>query len=137
MLVYTFWLHTIFIPYIFIYSICDDSGLKSTEEFGVYEVANVLMPDGISWMGTQDHSKWCSSLSSNVEISCVGDINRMCSQESRGGGAMCSTNSNLWIAFNSIIKSVESCYQWNPCYPSQNSTQCYWCTSPAPTASLT
>lgn len=36
---------------------------------------------------------------------CVGDINRMCSQESRGGGTVCVSNSSatLWQSFDSAI----------------------------------
>ena len=59
----------------------------------------------------------------------LGDIDRMCSQESRGGGAMCVQDASLWIAFNSIVASVESCYKYNPCGGS--STQCYWCSPSA------
>jgi deoxyribonuclease-2 len=117
-------------------SICGQNGSKSNEEYSVYEVASISMPDGISWSGTEDHSKWGATLSTSSSlVSCVGDINRMCSQESRGGGAICSDNLNLWKAFDSIIKSQESCYQYNPCYPYQTSTQCYWCPTNSPSVS--
>ena len=59
----------------------------------------------------------------------------MCSQETRGGGALCTKNSRLWAAFNSSIVSVESCYQYDPCLGT--STQCYWCPTKAPTVKPT
>jgi hypothetical protein len=36
-------------------------------------------------------------------MSCVGDINRMCSQEKRGGGALCTEDYSLWVAFNRCL----------------------------------
>ena len=39
---------------------------------------------------------------------CVGDINRMCSQESRGGGTVCVSNSSaaLWQSFDTSITGI-------------------------------
>lgn len=116
-------------------SICGSNGEK-VAKFDIYEINKVAMPGpgDYSWTGTQDHSKWASSLGRlNNPVSCVGDMNRMCSQESRGGGTMCSKNYGLWSAFNSSIRSIESCYQYDPCLGT--STQCYWCPSKAPTSS--
>jgi len=114
-------------------SICG-TGPKASEVYDVYEVASVVMPDGTTWAGTQDHSKWGAALEGqSATASCVGDINRMCSQEARGGGALCSTDERRWAAFSSIIKAEEACYQYNPCYPSGTSTQCYWCPTSMPT----
>jgi hypothetical protein len=64
---------------------------------------------------------------------CIGDINRMCSQEGRGGGTVCVTDASdeLWGSFNDAITSVEDCWAYNPCAGS--STQCYWCPSKPPT----
>ena len=50
----------------------------------IYFVNQVNMTDGTTWSGTKDHSKWGVGITKN--IACFGDINRMCSQESRGGG---------------------------------------------------
>lgn len=59
---------------------------------------------------------------------CIGDVNRMCSQENRGGGAVCVYDEGdafLWNAFNASIGSVEDCWAYDPC--TATSTQCYWC----------
>ena len=116
-------------------SICGDGPKQNQEEYDVYMVAEVKMPDGTSWEGSQDHSKWGCTTGSDVYASCVGDINRMCSQETRGGGALCSGDEGMWKAFESIVSSVESCYEYDPCYPNGTSTQCYWCQTAAPTPS--
>lgn len=55
----------------------------------------------------------------------------MCSQETRGGGAICLIDSGLWNAFNRSVAALEGCWQYDPCLGS--STQCYWCPSKAPT----
>ena len=131
-------------------SICGTNGSKAYEAYDVYTVSRVDMPKGgMSWNGTQDHSKWASAIKVGVtnsggsdsqsswgsNVTCVGDINRMCSQEKRGGGAMCTIDNNLWSAFNNAIGGVEGCYQYNPCASAGGtSTQCYWCTTSSPTA---
>ena len=92
--------------------------------YPVFEIQGVKMSDGVSWDGTTDHSKWASGRS--VKVACVGGINRMCSQELRGGNAFCSTDANLWAAFNAIINGVESCFEENPCTGGDQHT-CYWC----------
>lgn len=98
-------------------------------EFNVYEVASVTMPDGFSWTGTEDHSKWASTVENQGdEAVCIGDENRMCSQENRGGGTACvsAPSLNLWSAFNNAINgNVSSCWVEDPCLGT--STQCYWC----------
>lgn len=87
------------------------------------------MPDGSTWKGTQDHSKWVSGI--DDAWVCIGDINRMCSQEARGGGTVCVHNESLWSSFQSAITSIESCWSYNPC--TGTSTKCYWCESHEPT----
>lgn len=79
-----------------------------------------------------------STVSTDNESSryvCVGDINRMCSQESRGGGTVCVSNADttLWESFDDAITGVESCWEYNPCDGS--SSKCYWCPLPEPTFS--
>lgn len=108
---------------------------KINEEYDIYEVATVTMPDGETWTNTQDHSKWGiamdSELGSNQQFNslatCIGDINRMCSQEKRGGGAMCLEDAGEKKAFTDIITDIESCYFKDPCDGNADSTQCYWC----------
>lgn len=47
-------------------SICrnqdDDVWETNPKSLDIMEVESVVMPDGASWLGTQDHSKWVSSL---------------------------------------------------------------------------
>jgi deoxyribonuclease-2 len=93
-------------------------------QFDIFEVNKVEMSDGTTWLNTQDHSKWCFSVNSSEDISCIGDINRMCSQEGRGGGAYCLVDDGLHTAFSTVVASVESCFQENPC---TGSSACYWC----------
>jgi len=96
----------------------------SAVSYDIFEVSNVKMTDGVTWTNTRDHSKWCLSTNSDLEISCIGDINRMCSQEGRGGGAYCTSDKNLHEAFETIVLTVESCFQENPC---SGSSKCWWC----------
>ncbi|MCG8609661.1 MAG: deoxyribonuclease II family protein [Pseudomonadales bacterium] len=73
---------------------------------------------GISWSYTHDHAKWSIS-ESDAEHGvhtldtepgtaqswiCVADINRMTSQEKRGGGAICFHERALWQDLNEIEK---------------------------------
>lgn len=53
-----------------------------------------------NWSETQDHSKWAITINKN--IICMGDINRMTSQYSRGGGTTCFNDEIL----NSILKNA-------------------------------
>ena len=56
---------------------------------------------------TQDHAKWGVSIGSSY--SCIGDINRMQSQEGRGGGTMCFSYSKLHTALTDAITSTDAC----------------------------
>ncbi|XP_054709923.1 deoxyribonuclease-2-like [Uloborus diversus] len=55
---------------------------------------------------TEDHSKW--AISPKFWI-CIGDMNRMESQERRGGGALCFISKQIWRAYNSIISASDTC----------------------------
>eukprot|EP00499_Haloplacidia_sp_CaronLabIsolate_P004069 CAMPEP_0196769964 /NCGR_PEP_ID=MMETSP1104-20130614/845_1 /TAXON_ID=33652 /ORGANISM="Cafeteria sp., Strain Caron Lab Isolate" /LENGTH=360 /DNA_ID=CAMNT_0042140067 /DNA_START=1 /DNA_END=1083 /DNA_ORIENTATION=- len=72
----------------------------------VGNVQNVTI-GGESWEYTHDHSKW--GVVENQSIVCVGDINRMSSQEERGGGTVCFTHGGLWNTFYNSIGSVAGC----------------------------
>mmetsp|Transcript_5294 Transcript_5294/g.17726 ORF Transcript_5294/g.17726 Transcript_5294/m.17726 type:complete len:236 (+) Transcript_5294:128-835(+) len=104
-------------------SFCGDGSLAQQypKDYDVYEVAEVAV-NGVSWLGTEDHSKWAAGVSSSFV--CVGGINRMCSQENRGGGTACTTSSSLHAAFTSTISSTEDCWAYDPC---TGSSECYWC----------
>ena len=57
-----------------------------------------------------DHSKWAiSEAADGPNLVCIGDINRMKSQESRGGGATCISNAVVWQTFKSLVGEKEMC----------------------------
>jgi deoxyribonuclease II len=56
---------------------------------------------------TTDHSKY--GITAVPSWVCVGDINRMSSQGSRGGGAVCFEEPNLWTTLNSTFTSFDAC----------------------------
>lgn len=74
-----------------------------------YPVLNVasLKIGTISWKGTQDHSKW--GIPNTDKVVCYGDMNRMTSQEKRGGGALCISESTLYTIHQNIITGVNPC----------------------------
>jgi deoxyribonuclease II len=51
-----------------------------------------------AWPETQDHAKWGITKADNWI--CVGDINRMITQEKRGGGTIAFQNATLWAALS-------------------------------------
>jgi deoxyribonuclease-2 len=96
-----------------------------------YTVVNVATQEraGTTWKESQDHSKWAISYfpsdnegllltnrtsrqlrgTATKKYICVGDINRMTSQEHRGGGTACTYSSGMWSEFNKGIATVEDC----------------------------
>jgi deoxyribonuclease-2 len=50
------------------------------------------------WSETKDHAKW--GIGVEADWVCVGDINRMISQEKRGGGAVAFQEQSLWAALS-------------------------------------
>ena len=53
------------------------------------------------WPYTKDHAKWAAALknkTNSLPWVCVADINRMISQEKRGGGSLCFQEPRLWEA---------------------------------------
>lgn len=89
-------------------------------------VQTVKMPDGRTWQGTDDHSKWAVGAPGGASVFCVGGINRMCSQEKRGGAALCSTAAAGREAFSKIVAATEKCWEYNPCKGAAKGS-CYWC----------
>lgn len=54
-----------------------------------------------AWPYTKDHAKWATALENGTNASpwvCVADLNRMVSQEKRGGGSLCFQEPRLWGA---------------------------------------
>ena len=56
------------------------------------------------WKTSQDHSKW----GINEQECWIGDLNRMTSQESRGGGGLILKESDLVDAFRSLTVEMET-----------------------------
>ena len=73
--------------------------LKGKEE--VFDIKSIdLTPLGVPWKWpeTKDHAKW--GIGVDEDWVCVGDINRMISQEKRGGGAIAFQEKALWTALS-------------------------------------
>ena len=76
--------------------VADTDGIHKT-----FDVKYInLGPLGIhlAWPETHDHAKW--AVTEDPEWICVGDINRMISQEKRGGGTIAFKNLTLWHALS-------------------------------------
>lgn len=63
----------------------------------------------ISFSSRDDHSKWAASSESQSYWVCIGDINRMKSQWTRGGGTVCFRSSAARRAYTSTIKATDHC----------------------------
>ena len=75
-----------------------------------YEVTDVkeLKAGDVTWTESQDHAKWAVALDSS-NVACIGDINRMTSQEKRGGGTVCFSSSALSNALYNSITTSDTC----------------------------
>lgn len=59
------------------------------------------------WPYTKDHAKWATALENSANSLpwvCVADLNRMVSQEKRGGGSLCFQEPRLW----EVLKDAEA-----------------------------
>nr|XP_015906090.2 plancitoxin-1-like [Parasteatoda tepidariorum] len=75
---------------------------------------NMTVKDGrrkkmIDFQSFEDHSKWAISTRNKMKWICITDMNRMVSQQKRGGGALCFQSSKVWSAFNNIIAETGEC----------------------------
>jgi deoxyribonuclease-2 len=75
--------------------------------FQTLDVESVDFGSGYSWSETQDHSKWAVAI--NQSIVCMGDINRMTTQYTRGGGTACLIDSALYEALEKASTKTDSC----------------------------
>ncbi|XP_016074128.1 PREDICTED: deoxyribonuclease-2-alpha isoform X2 [Miniopterus natalensis] len=87
-------------------------GILSSNCSGAQQVLDVTQiafpgPAGPTFNTTDDHSKWC--VAPEGPWACVGDMNRNCGEESRGGGILCTRLSALWKAFQPLVKAWEPC----------------------------
>ena len=61
------------------------------------------------WHYTKDHSKWAVALNNNISDApwvCVADLNRMVSQEKRGGASLCFQEPGLWDALKNAEQQL-------------------------------
>lgn len=76
----------------------DSDGIHKTFDVKYVDLAPLGVP--YAWPETHDHAKWGVTVDSDWV--CVGDINRMVSQEKRGGGTIAFQNDILWAALQKI-----------------------------------
>jgi hypothetical protein len=70
-----------------------------------FKISNVKVKNlgGVVMKTTQDHSKWALSFGDQRRIVCIGDLNHMDSQATRGGSFMCKDDPDLYKAFYSTL----------------------------------
>ena len=83
-----------------------DSVCPRKSKYSVLNVA-VMKILGVSWKGGSDHSKW--AVNDKMGVVCYGDMNRMTSQATRGGGSMCVYSKDLYDIHKKIIQGVRPC----------------------------
>ncbi|XP_063216023.1 deoxyribonuclease-2-alpha isoform X2 [Bacillus rossius redtenbacheri] len=79
-----------------------------------YTVQNVVSVDmnvaNANFSIHRDHSKWAVSTNGTGKTwVCVGDINRMASQSTRGGGTVCVQDHRLWAAYSGVVAGITPC----------------------------
>jgi deoxyribonuclease-2 len=81
------------------------NGLK----YSVINIREVGLGSSVTWLETQDHSKWAISTNSRRPVFCIGDTNRQYSQAKRGGGTACASNTSIWKSLNAMVSKADSC----------------------------
>jgi deoxyribonuclease II len=76
--------------------VLDSDGIHKTFDVKYIDLSKLGLP--WAWPETQDHAKW--GITKDLDWVCVGDINRMVSQEKRGGGTIALQNQALWAALS-------------------------------------
>jgi deoxyribonuclease-2 len=69
------------------------------------------------WPYTKDHAKWGVALkneTNDLPWVCIADINRMVSQEKRGGASLCFQESRLWEALKNTEEKLHKANQDAP-----------------------
>lgn len=72
----------------------DSDGIHKTFDVKFIDLRPLGVP--YTWPETHDHAKW--GLTVDSDWVCVGDINRMISQEKRGGATIAFQDARLWTA---------------------------------------
>jgi deoxyribonuclease-2 len=76
--------------------VLDSDGIHKTFDVKYIDLSPLGLP--WTWPETHDHAKWGITVDSDWV--CVGDINRMVSQEKRGGGTIAFQDAGLWSALS-------------------------------------
>jgi deoxyribonuclease-2 len=76
--------------------VLDSDGIHKTFDVKYIDLSPLGVP--WTWPETHDHAKWGITVDSDWV--CVGDINRMVSQEKRGGGTIAFQDATLWAALS-------------------------------------
>ena len=82
-------------------------GANCSGPYPITDVQSVAFSPDFAWEATNDHSKW--AISTDQSYACFGDINRVYSQASRGGGAICLTEPNYLAALANATIQTNSC----------------------------
>ncbi|KJH49512.1 deoxyribonuclease II [Dictyocaulus viviparus] len=85
-----------------------DVETKCNNRRKVYNVEEVKLLS-TKFSSSLDHSKWGVSATKNINVVCVGDVNRQESQFKRGGGAACTVDDKLTKTFNNSVASYIGC----------------------------
>jgi len=76
--------------------VLDSDGIHKTFDVKFIDLSPLGAP--WAWPETHDHAKW--GITTSSDWVCVGDINRMVSQEKRGGGTIALQDKVLWTALS-------------------------------------
>lgn len=74
----------------------DSDGVHKTFDVKYIDLSGLNIGVPWAWPETHDHAKW--GITTDSDWVCVGDINRMVSQQKRGGGTIALQNNTLWSA---------------------------------------
>jgi deoxyribonuclease-2 len=74
----------------------DSDGIHKTFDVKYIDLSRLGAP--WAWPESKDHAKW--GITTDSDWVCVGDINRMISQENRGGGTIALQDEKLWAALS-------------------------------------
>jgi deoxyribonuclease-2 len=83
--------------------ILDSDGIHKTFDVSFVDFRPLGVP--WAWPETHDHAKWGITVDSDWV--CVGDINRMISQEKRGGGTIAFQEPTLWAALSKTNLKIQ------------------------------
>lgn len=76
----------------------DSDGIHKTFDVKFIDLSPLNIGASYTWPETHDHAKW--GITTDSDWVCVGDINRMVSQEKRGGGTIAFQCKPLWTALS-------------------------------------